>query len=243
MKNLAIAAVALCLGASPASAADLSLKAPQSPLANILGAYTGSGLYIGFNAGGGGGSTNLGPANVVDLQGLMGVTIGYAWTMSPTRFAAIEADFDAMNLSTGTTAGITLNGPVDIDVRGLYGFPIQDFLGMVPLVGNLLGGNVTLPPFNALPAGVTAGNSHMYVFGGFDVKDVSANIGAGSNTAWLIAPQLGFGNRVQLSNGFAMDSSLAVQFDSRGMCIGVPAGGEACPNIGMNVIGKLKWLY
>jgi hypothetical protein len=246
-KFIVAAALAAFAMVGAARAADLSVKALTLP--NLLAAgYTGSGLYIGGNMGGGGGHANvsastIGSANLVDLQALIGVTIGYAYTMSPTRWLAAEIDVDMMNLSTsGNGLPLTLSGPMDIEIRGLYGFPIRDFLSMLPV--QLTGlGNIQLPPFNALPAGVTATNSHMYVFAGVDFKDVSANVGAASDKVWLIAPEVGIGNRVQLSNGMAQDTSLAVQFDSKGMCVGAPVIGDGCGNIGMQVIGKLKLLY
>ncbi len=232
--------VFLGLALASAQAADLPLKAP--PKLNALGPYTGSGLYVGFNAGGGGGSADMAAANVVALQGLVGVTVGYAWSMpSGTAFAAVEGDFDVMNLSTGSNAGLTLNGPADLEQRVLYGFPVQGFLSQVPLIGTLFG-NTPLPPFQTLPPGVTATNSHMHVFAGVDEKDISANFGLASNRAWLIAPEIGIGNRVQLSNGFAMDTSIAAQFDSRGACVGAPIG-NMCGNLGTNFIAKLKLLY
>jgi len=100
-----------------------------------------------------------------------------------------------------------------------------------------------LPPFAALAPGVTATKSTMYVFVGADEKDVSANLGEGSNKTWLIAPEIGFGNRQQLSNGFGMDTSIAAQFDSRGTCVGGLPAGVACGNIGTSFLGKLKLLY
>lgn len=243
MTRIALAAVlAITGGLAPARAADLTpVPVKASPL-SFLGAYTGQGLYVGLNMGGGGGSASVATpglaANVVDLQGLIGVTVGYAWAMpGSATFAAIEADFDMMNLSTGNTAGLTMNGPIDLEQRILYGFPLKALLDLIP--GLSLG---TLPPFNALPAGVTASNSHMYVFAGIDEKDVSASFGAVTNKLWLIAPEIGFGNRVQLSNGFAMDTSMAVQFDSKGFCVGQQAG-LGCGNLGTNYIGKLKFLY
>src|SRR5581483_689699 len=208
-KTLTVA-IAATLFAGAAGAADLPLKSPG--LANVLAPYTGSGLYVGFNAGGGGGSASAANANVVSLQGLVGVTIGYAWSLpSAQSFVAVEADFDLMNLNTVANAGVTLNGPADFEQRIIFGFPLQTAAQFLPFLGNLLS-NTTLPPFAALPAGVTAGNSHMYIFGGIDEKDVSVNFGLASNKAWLIAPTFGFGNRVQLSNGFAMDSSIEAQF-------------------------------
>lgn len=237
---LAITA-ALCFGAH---AADLPVKAPVQNLSNLLSPYSGSGLYVGLNTGGGGGNANLSQANVVALQGLAGITVGYAWALpSQQSFAAIEADVDMMNLSTGATAGLTLNGPVDIDVRALYGFPWQTVGQYLPVFGNLFTNN-PLPPFNALPAGVTATNTHFYIFAGFDVKDVSLNVGLASNKEWLIAPQVGFGQREQLSSGFALDTSMAIQFDEKGLCVGAaPVGQTGCGNLGLAFIGKLKLLH
>lgn len=240
MNRIALAALAVACLSGPALAADLPVKA--APLSNIFGPYTGYGLYVGFNAGGGGGNANLANANVVSLQGLVGLTVGYAWSLpSGQSFLAIEGDFDLMNLNTGANAGLTLNGPADLEQRVLYGFPLQTAAQFVPFLGNLLSNN-PLPPFNALPAGVTAGNSHLYLFAGVDEKDVSTNVGLTANKAWLIAPEVGFGNRVQLSNGFAMDQSLAVQFDEKGQCVGV-ASGQMCGNLGTNYIAKIKFLY
>lgn len=245
MKRIVIAAAALCALATAAPAADLPAKSKPSTFANLLTSYTGQGLYVGANMGGGGGSANVASANVVALQGLVGLTVGYAWTLSPTNFAAIEADFDVMNLSTGSNAGLTLNGPADFEQRFIYGFPMGN-LSQLPVLGpiftSIFGSNSTLPPFQALPPGVTATNTHMYLFAGVDEKDVSANLGLASSRAWLIAPEVGFGNRTQLSNGFALDTSLAAQFDSQGTCVGSPFG-NMCGNIGTSYIGKLKLLY
>ena len=241
-KSLILAA-ALAALALPAAAADMPAKAPPPAAPSLLSPYSGSGPYVGFNTGGGGGSASMTQANVVSLQGLVGLTVGYAWSLQGgASFAAVEADFDVMNLSTGSAAGLTFNGPVDLEQRVLYGFPVQTALQMLPILGNLFG-NLTLSPFQPLQPGVTATNSHMYLFAGVDEKDVSANLGGTSHKTWLIAPEVGFGNRVQLNNGFAMDTSLAAQFDSRGACVGAPLVGAECGNIGTAFIGKLKLIY
>ena len=73
-----IAGIGLGLCAQ-ALAADLPVKAP--PL-SAFHPYTGSGFYVGFNTGGGGGSASMSNANVVALQGLAGITVGYAWAMA-----------------------------------------------------------------------------------------------------------------------------------------------------------------
>lgn len=251
MRRFAIITAALAvLGMAPARAADLPQLPLKAPLQGLLGSgYTGSGFYLGMNMGGGGGQANVNTpglaANVVDLQALIGVTVGYAITLSPTRWASFELDVDMMNLSTtGNGLPLTFNGPLDIEARAIYGFPLSDFLNKLPVQITGLGFNLpALPPFQALPPGVTAGNAHMYVFAGVDFKDVSANFGGGSNKVWLIAPEIGFGNRVQLSNGMAQDTSLFVQFDSKGMCAGAPIAGLGCGNLGTQYGGKLKFLY
>jgi len=240
-------ATAFAALSTAALAADLPAKAkPSTTFQNFLTAYNGSGLYVGVNIGGGGGSASVASANVVSLQGLVGLTIGYGWAVTPTNFAFVEGDFDAMNLSTGSNLGLTLNGPLDFEQRVGYGFPVGN-LAQLPVIGpifsGIFGSNSTLPPFQTLPPGVTATNMNMYVFAGIDEKDVSFNFpGLASNRAWLIAPEVGFGTRAQLSNGFAMDTSLAAQFDSQGMCVGAPVG-PTCGNIGTSFIGKLKLLY
>ena len=244
MKRYLLAA-ALAAFSVPALAADLPVKV--RPLTNILGAgYTGSGFYAGINFGGGGGNVNtsiptIGGSNLVDLQALIGITVGYAWTMSPTQWIAIEGDFDIMNLSTsGTGLPLTLNGPMDFEQRFIYGFPLQSFLAMLPV--QLSGLNLQLPPFPVLPSGVTATNAHMYVFAGIDEKDISANFGAASNKVWLISPEIGIGNRVQLTNGMAQDVSAFVQFDSKGTCVGNTMG-LGCGNLGMQYGLKYKLIY
>jgi opacity protein-like surface antigen len=249
MKRIVILAALAGLFCGPVLAADLSVLPAKAP-ALALHPYTGYGLYIGANMGGGGGNVNssssvVGAQNLVDLQALIGVTAGYAWSMpGGTSWLAVEADFDMMNLSTGGSGlPLTLTGPLDFEQRVLFGFPVTDFFKMLPVIGGINLNLPTLPPFQALPAGVTATNSHMYVFAGIDEKDVSGNFGAMSNKVWLIAPEIGFGNRSQLSNGFATDTSLAVQFDSKGLCVGTPVGEIGCGNLGMQVIGKLKLLY
>jgi|GEM_PF-2014948 len=247
MKRTIFALAVLGALATAAQAADLPRKAPALPAAtDFLTAYTGSGFYIGANIGGGGGSANMAAANVVNLQGLVGLTLGYGWAMTSTSMAFIEGDFDVMNLSTGSNAGLTFNGPVDLDQRLGFGFPTGG-LATLPVVGplftSIFGSGATLPPFAALAPGVTATKSTMYVFVGADEKDVSANLGEGSNKTWLIAPEIGFGNRQQLSNGFGMDTSIAAQFDSRGTCVGGLPAGVACGNIGTSFLGKLKLLY
>ena len=194
------------LVATSAFAADMPVKAP---LLNPI--YTGypygsSGLFYGIYTEGGGGPVNGSAAGVASARPRrrlsssagVGATVGYAWgpraARSPTRSRAMSAT----PTSTGLVAGFSMGGPLSVEVRGVAFTPLANFTQYLP---NLPSWG-TVPPFNALPAGVTASHTQIGLMAGWHWNDVSLDFaGLATGKEFRGAPMVGLVQMEQLSNG------------------------------------------
>ncbi len=245
MKRILLAA-AMAAVSFPALAADLQLKAaPIAPLPSFLGPYTGSGFYAGMNFGGAAGTVDAtvvgttGSQKFTQMNGNMGLTVGYAWALGNSSWAAIEGDFDAMAQSGNTLAGLSLNSPMAFDQRVIYGGGVFDQL--LKVLGGVI--NIgTIPPFQGQTPNSTAINSSMYGFLGLSERDISGNFGAASNKVWDISAKMGVGLRTQYANGFATDASMFARLGNKSLCVGAPTG-TACANENPEAGVEFKLLY
>jgi len=121
-----LAAAALGLAASAASAADLPRKAPvYAPPAPPPFSWTG--FYVGLAGGAGWGTTEVGDPNQIcftdgctlldsvgtfaqtQLNGwLFGGTVGYNWQINPWMVLGLEGDFDWVNFEGTSPCGTTI---------------------------------------------------------------------------------------------------------------------------------------
>lgn len=107
MRNVFLAGVAIVSLALPASAADLTRKAPPAPIPMAMVPYSWSGLYVGVEGAGSFGRSvdnyiGSGATSAFDVSGAMGGgTIGYNYQVGAFVFG-LEAD-----LSGGAMTGST----------------------------------------------------------------------------------------------------------------------------------------
>ena len=240
MKLLSIGAILGAMLAMPALAADLPKKAPVANPLFTGYPYTSSGFYWGLNTIAGGGSVEasgpgINPNSVTSVQGAIGGTVGYVWA-SQNVFYAVEAMFDVQNFN-GTGSGFNMTGPAAFEQRFKIGTPLSNFLSLFPNLGL-----PTVPPFPALPNGVTATNVHPYLMAGLHEDDISINVGQANNTAWSFAPSVGAGMMGQLTNGVAIDVWAETVFQSQAVCAGVTAG-NVCGTAGQKVLVGLGLYY
>lgn len=202
MKKVLIALLGLVTFASvPARAADLPAKAPTTPLA----VYDWSGLFVGFNAGGGTDRncwTNLFAGGVPTVPSvsegcpqatgaLLGGQIGYRWQVSNWVFG-VEAQGDWANLE-GTTSSLFLTTPLVTNQSKINGLGL--FTGQVGYAWNKVlwfakgGAAVTSNQYNG------------------SLTETSAGFDQGSDTRWGGA--VGTGIEV----GFAPNWSVGAEFD------------------------------
>lgn len=236
-KTMIVAAAMMSLAAVTGRAADLPSKAP-SGLSSFFSTgypYGSSGFFFGVFTEGGGGSVNatvpgVGSASLTTTSAGVGGTLGYAWGQKNSPVAmSVEADFGWTNFN-GSTAGLSFDGPAAFEQRFVLFTPLSSVLSVLPGLPSL----GTLPPFGALPTGVTATNLQVGLMAGVDENDISMNFpGLSSNREWRVAPMIGIVGMEQLSNGTAMRVWLKTVFPDRGVCIG-PAG-NACAGIGQQV--------
>lgn len=226
MRKTLIAAAILAVLSVPAFAADMALKAPPNPLSSLFTTgypYGSSGLFFGIYGEGGGGSVNgavagVGSASLTDTQAGAGGTLGYAWGQknSPVAFS-LEGDVGWTNFN-GSTAGLALSGPVHFEQRFVAFTPLSSLLSVIPNPFSSLG---TLPPFSALPTGITASNIQVGVMGGIDEDDISPSFpGVAENKEWRAAPMIGLVQMEQLSNGTALRTWVKAEFPDKGVCVG-----------------------
>lgn len=234
---LIVAGVALSIAAAAVSAhaADMATKA--APVQTFKGyPYGSSGFFFGIYTEGGAGAVS-GSAPGVDTSGLtqtqagVGGTIGYAWGKAGSPMAAsIEADFGWTNFN-GNTAGLSLDGPAAFEQRFVIFTPLASVLSLLPNLPTL----GTVPPFGALPAGISASNLQVGLMAGIDENDISLNFaGLSSNKEWRVAPMIGLVSMEQLSNGVALRTWIKTVFPDRGACIG-PIPVSACGGLGQQV--------
>lgn len=237
---LALGAMMLLLDAADARAADATPA--KAPAASGIDAffkgypYGSSGFFFGlFTEGGSAGVTGnvpgVGSASLTSTSAGLGGTIGYAWGSAVTPVAlSVEADFGWTNFN-GSNAGFSLSGPASFEQRFVVFAPIANLLSLLPNFPSL----GTVPPFQALPAGVTASNLQMGLMAGLDEVDISPNFaGLAANKEWRVAPMIGIVAMEQLSNGSALRAWVKTVFPAdKSVCFGPIPG--ACANLGQQV--------
>jgi len=198
-------------------AADLPPLAKASPL--FATPYNGSGMYFGLEAGGGAstadvsGIPGVNPSSLVSAQGLAGVIVGYSTPMANgQRYGFVEADVGANNIN-GNSQGFSLSGPVTIQILAGFGAPASQIMSFLPTFGIV---SPTLP----LPGGATVSDQSIYLAGGVDISDVSANFGGASNRVWQFAPLFAMGIEGKVSTGGVLGARIEEVFQMDGTCIG-----------------------
>jgi hypothetical protein len=195
--------------------------------------YETAGLFFGLFTEGGGGSVNASVPGVVagsltTTQAGLGVTAGYAWGQKGNPFAfSLEGDFGWTNFNGGT-AGLSVSGPLFFEQRFVVFTPYKTIADLFPSFPNI----GTLPPFSALPAGVTASNQQLGLLVGLREEDISlAFPGLAANREWHFAPEIGLAQMEQLSNHSAMRTWFKTVFPGdKGLCVGPIA--KACASLG-----------
>jgi len=223
-----LAAAALAFG-QPAHAQSVPVptrklpifKAPQPQL--NFGSYQngGCGLYYGLNTMGAGGAISGGPIGATQIQGDIGVTLGYGCPIGTAAgdFWFAEGNFDFANIN-GSQSGLAFTGPAHFEQRIGAGGPISAMLnsGLFP---NLNPGNgLAVPSLPGLPAGVTAGPSYPFLFVSLHEEDVSAQFGLNSGRQWLVSPGVGIGLQSRLSNNVVAETAAQWVMRSNGLSLG-----------------------
>lgn len=237
MKRLALAA-ALAALSLPALAADLPFKAaPSIPTAFPIAS---SGVYYGLYTAGAGGAADvknvpagINAASLTTTQGEVGGIIGYRWGGSQTRFVDVECDLGWMNLN-GTTAGLSLSGPIAGECGARIGVPAAAISSLFPVL------NLSNLPGLPVPTGQSILSTQMYIGGAARFEDISVNFGLPSNQQWAISPALWVGMIQALSNGTALDARFEYIGSANG-CIGPAAGG--CATLGHRFMAKASMLF
>jgi hypothetical protein len=242
-----IAAATLPAGAQTTATPMVVNAPPPSILSQLSGGYPygSSGLFFGIYTEGGGGSVNgtvpgVGSASLTDTQIGAGVTVGWAWGQKNTAVAfSCQGDFGWNNIN-GSVQGFSLTGPLHFEQECAAFTPISNFLSYLPNLPNLSSG---LPPFIALPAGVTASNIQLGIMGGIDEDDISANFpGLAQNTQWRVAPMVGLVQMEQLSNNVAVRTFFKVEFPDKTLfCLGPVA--NACGGLNTQYKAGVSLLY
>lgn len=232
---------ALSIGA--ASAADIPAKAPAAASLFKGYPYGSTGLFFGIFTEGGAGAVNgtvpgVGSASLTSTQAGVGGTVGYAWGMANSPVAySVEGDFGWTNFN-GSTAGLSLSGPVSFEQRFVVFTPIASLMGMLPNLPSL----GTVPPFPPTPAGLTASNIQLGLMAGIRENDISVNFpGLSTGREWRIAPMIGLVAMEQLSNGVAVRSWVKTVFPDKSLCIGPQA--NACGGLGQQVLVGVGLYY
>lgn len=164
--RLALIAAAFALCPLSALAADIPLKAPLQPRAQIF--YGGSGFYCG--AGLGGEATKIAAPGVVaayDAGGLMNFNCGYAMAVGVDRFLAFQANYAYSNANNKALCPVGIDCEVGNkqsgDFKVMYGAPMSVLTG---LFSNASAGFPALPP---IPPGAINTTMHPYISGGVRV--------------------------------------------------------------------------
>lgn len=215
---------------SAAMAADMTAKAPAAFAIPNAYPYQSSGFFFGGYTEGGAGSVaatapGVNPASLTTTDAGLGVTIGYAWGSKLSNFAyTAEADFGFTNFN-GNNANFALQGPLSFEQRLVVWTPFSNLAQLFPNLPSIFG---TVPPFQALPPGVTASNLQSGLAFGVREKDVSlAFAGLGANKEWLVEPVVKLMAMEQLSNGTAVRAWAGVTIPTQGHIIGPIPGSTA----------------
>lgn len=227
-----IAGLALLASAVAVQAADLPpliTKGPALPLTGVY-PYQTSGFFFGAYTEGGGGSVSatapgVNPASLATTDAGLGFTVGYAWGQRTSKLAySVEADFGFTNFN-GNNAGFALQGPLALEQRFVVWTPLANLQSLLPNFFSALG---TVPPFQALPVGVTASNLQTGLAFGVREKDVSlAFAGLQANKEWLVEPVIKLIAMEQLSNGTALRAWAGVTIPTQGHFVGPVPGSSA----------------
>ena len=219
MKKLFLA-LAVVLGAiTSAAAADLTTKA--SALSYNY-PTTKCGLYYGVNSIGSTGSVAGATVGTQQVTGAIGLTLGYTCPMG-AGFWFVDGAFDFANVN-GNSNGLAVSGPALFEQRFGFGAPVNLIMSAIPGLSSLQNAVPSLIP---LPAGTTVVTSNPYVFGSLSEQDVGVTFGFAQNKQWLIAPGIGIGTKVRLSNGVVFDPFAEYVLNSNALCFG-PLGGNTC---------------
>jgi opacity protein-like surface antigen len=243
MKRFLLAAAAVVAFSGLARAADLPANGSptyQAPYASSIFngyPYGSSGVFFGVYTEAGGGSVSgtvpgVGSASLTETQAGVGGTIGYAWGAQGSPVAgSVEGDFGWTNYN-GSNSGLSLEGPLHFEQRGVLFSPLSTVIGMIPGLSTL----GTLPPFNALPAGLTASNIQVGIMAGVDEDDISPDfVGVAADHEWRVAPMIGLVQMEQISNGTALRTWLKAVFPDKSVCLGTVSQGTACANLGTQI--------
>jgi hypothetical protein len=214
-----------------AHAADLPVKAPPtSPWFTNAYPYQSSGFFFGAYTEGSGGSVaatvpGVAAASLTTTTAAIGGTVGWAWGQKNSPIAyTIEGDFGVTNFN-GNNAGLSLQGPLSFEQRVTIFTPLNNLLNLFPNLPALFG---TVPPFQALPAGVTASNLQSGIAAGIKEKDISAAFaGVTANKVWRVEPVIRLVAMEQLSNGSALRAYAEVGFPDKGKIFGPVPGTSA----------------
>lgn len=250
MRHTIIAATALvAIAASPAFAADLPLKAPPVNPIYTGYPYGSSGLFYGAYAEGGGGPVNgaavntvtgVSTAGLVELSAGFGLTVGYAWGTKTSNVAySVEGDIGMTNFN-GSTQGFSAGGPLEGEVRIVAFTPLANLTQYLPSFPSF----GTLPPFNALPVGVTASHTQVGLMAGMHWNDISLDFqGLSSNKEFRAAPMIGLVQMEQLSNGLALRTYVKTIFPSQSLTVGPVPTKQANGGLGQQVIAGASLLF
>ncbi len=237
------------LTSTAAMAADMPVKAPPVNPIYTGYPYGSSGLFYGVYAEGGGGPVNgsavntvtgVSPAGLVELSAGFGLTVGYAWG-TPTSAVAysIENDIGMTNFN-GSSQGFSAGGPLEGEVRMVAFTPLANLTQYLPNFPSF----GTLPPFNALPVGVTASHTQIGLMAGMHWNDISLDFqGLSSNKEFRAAPMIGIVQMEQLSNGLALRTYVKTIFPSQSLTVGPVPTKQANGGLGQQVIAGASLLF
>lgn len=241
----ALAVLAPLAAPSTASAGDLPAKKPPALANPFVQPYdiTHCGGYYGINTVGTTSAVqgDVSPGTQV-VQGGIGATLGYGCPISAANgsFWFAEGLLDITNVN-GNVNGLSLSGPASFTQRFGAGTPINNMFSMFG--APFSGGNApAVPNLPALPGGITAGPGAPYLFAALHEQDISAQVGLGKNSEWMISYGVGLGVRYRLSNGVVADTFAEYKTDSNKLCVG-PLGGNACTKLGQGAMVGFQLLY
>jgi hypothetical protein len=250
MRALKIAALMAATAlTSAAYAADMPVKAPPAPNPLFTGyPYGTTGLFYGIYTEGGGGPVKgtttsvagASSADLVELSAGVGITVGWAWGTPNSNIAySVEGDLGWDNFN-GNTAGFSAGGPLEGEFRFVAYTPLANFQQFLPNAPGL----GAVPPFNVLPAGVTASHTQLGIMAGVHWNDISPDFaGLANNREFRAAPMIGLVQMEQLSNNMALRTYVKNVFPGQGVCIGPIPTKQACGGLGNQVLVGASLLY
>ncbi len=101
-----------------------------------------------------------------------------------------------------------------------------------------------LPPFNALPVGVTSSHTQLGIMAGMHWNDISLDFqGLSSNKEFRAAPMIGIVQMEQLSNGLALRTYVKTIFPSQALTVGPIPTKQANGGLGQQVIAGASLLF